>query len=63
MLAPGSPTAALTIDFTTPGAYEYPNAVGCPSGDAFAEMKGVLDVTYLGARWRWITSWLESQRA
>jgi plastocyanin len=41
VLAPGSASATLTINFTTPGNYEYLSSVG---DDAFAGMKGVLTV-------------------
>jgi hypothetical protein len=44
VLAPGG-TGTLTIDLTTPGAYEYLSTANNPDGDAFSGMKGVLNVT------------------
>ncbi|HMK96428.1 MAG TPA: hypothetical protein VK425_02715, partial [Acidimicrobiales bacterium] len=45
LLAPGGAGATLRVDFRAPGAYEYLSTGGGPSGDAFAGMKGVLNVT------------------
>jgi YVTN family beta-propeller protein len=45
LLAPGGVSATLKVDFTAPGAYEYLSTAGGPEGDAFAGMKGVLNVT------------------
>jgi hypothetical protein len=42
---PGGTPTTLTIDFTTPGAYEYLSTANNPDGDAFSGMKGVLNVT------------------
>jgi hypothetical protein len=45
VLAPGE-SATATIDFTSKGTYEYLSTVGgAATGDAFAGMKGVLNVT------------------
>ncbi len=45
VLSPGA-SATVTIDFTSPGTYEYLSTVGgAATGDAFAGMKGVLNVT------------------
>jgi len=45
VLAPGA-TATITVHFTSPGTYEYLSTVGgAATGDAFAGMKGVLNVT------------------
>jgi uncharacterized cupredoxin-like copper-binding protein len=41
VLAPGAASATLTVDFTTPGTYEYLSSV---PGDALAGMKGKLTV-------------------
>jgi hypothetical protein len=50
VLSPGGSPATLTIDFTTPGAYEYLSTANAttpngPDGDSSAGMKGVLNVT------------------
>ena len=47
VIAPGGPLASLTVDFTTPGSYEYlSTANGTPAvNDASSGMKGVLNVT------------------
>jgi hypothetical protein len=47
VLAPGGPATSLTVDFTSPGSYEYlSTANGAPSdNDASSGMKGVLNVT------------------
>ena len=45
VLSPGSATATIEVDLTTPGTYEYLSTVGGASGDAFSGMKGVLNVT------------------
>ena len=45
LLAPGGATATLTVDLTTPGAYEYLSTANNPGGDASSGMKGVLNVT------------------
>jgi hypothetical protein len=45
VLAPGGATATISVDFTTPGAYEYLSTAGGSTGDAFSGMKGVLNVT------------------
>lgn len=47
VLAPGGSPASLTVDFTTPGTYEYlSTANGRPAvNDASSGMKGVLNVT------------------
>ena len=45
LLAPGGAIATLTVDFTTPGAYEYLGTANNPRGDASSGMKGVLNVT------------------
>jgi hypothetical protein len=45
LLGPGGATATLTVDLTTPGAYEYLSTANNPKGDAYSGMKGVLNVT------------------
>lgn len=45
VLAPGT-SATMTIHFSSPGTYEYLSTVGgAATGDAFAGMKGVLNIT------------------
>ena len=45
LLAPGGAIATLTVDLTTPGAYEYLSTANNPGGDASSGMKGVLNIT------------------
>jgi hypothetical protein len=50
VLAPGSATATITVDLTTPGTYEYLSTANASTphgsdGDSSSGMKGVLNVT------------------